>query len=285
MFNQHPTARAQDKIVSTFMQRNPKVTASIHDYQKVTDTLYKVIATLSTFKADSDAIRMAVSAAVGNEFSVVEGSFRQVVNSSNSTPAVVGFIRANHESMDLATASAQGFREVAKNIFMNDADESLWELNTVGEVKTLVRKSSDDLGTVMASVRLRAYNVPKLSQLEIAAIAPRMEYAAFVSPESESMKYGFILGAVDVEGDDDAEGADPAEQLEVMCSDKSIHRIPVTVLVESAFVGSEFKEIAAEEKWDLPANVDQKTYYGLLYGYSPEYVKMLDEQIDGHAAA
>ncbi len=271
--SQNQYSRAQDNIVSAFMKRAPAVVASIHDYKQLSKTLYKVIATVSTDKCDTDQLRLALAASVGNEFSVVESSFRTVTGAG--VPAVVGFVRANRASMDYETAKAQGFREVAKNIFMSKEDESLWELNTVGDVKTVVRKTSDDLDSVMASFRERSFNVPQLSQIEVGAVAPRMEYAAWVSTESESVRHGFVVGFVEVEG---------KEMMEVMCSDKSTEQIMPDQIIESAFVGNEFTEIAADQKWDLPADVDMKTYYGLLYGYSPEYVKLLDAQIDGHAA-
>ena len=271
--SQNQYSRAQDSILSAFMKRAPQVVASIHDYEQLTPTLYKVIAAVSTDKCDTDQLRLALAKAVGNEFSVVESSFRVVTGAG--VPAVVGFVRANKASMDYETAKAQGFREVAKNIFMSKEDESLWELNTVGDVKTMVRKTNDDLDSVMASARQRTFHVPRLSDMAVAGMSPRMEYAAWVSTETESVRHGFVVGEVEVEG---------ASLLEVMCADKTVEQVKLSQIIESAYVGNEFEEIAAEKNWDLPANVDQKTYYGLLYGYSPEYVKLLDAQIDGHAA-
>ena len=283
---------SQDRILSKFMARTPQVTATIHDFQRINKSLYRVIATLSTSDLTEDQLRVAIAGAVGNNFGIVESSFRPVVGAK--IPAVVGFVAANRTSMDYETASTKGFREVAKNIFMSPEDESLWSLNIVGATKTLVRNLPDDLDQVMASARLRAYNVPKLAQLEIASLAPSMEYAAFVDGNTQKVRYGFVLAVADevnpngdesfnVEGDDEEEGQDPDEMVAVQCAAGDIARISIRQIVESAYVGKEFAEIAKEEGWDLPSNVSQTEYYRKLYSYAPDYTKMIQEQIEGHA--
>ena len=254
------------------------VTANVHDHAELDTGLFKVVCTLTTDKADADAVRHAVAAALGNELSVVEGSFRVVP--SAAVPAVVGFVRANNVSKPYTEEAASRMTVVAKNILMDKDDESLWEVRSAAGSKYLVRQVGDDLGQLVQLARVRAFNVPKLSQLVTSSFGQH-EYVAYVDKTTQTLKHGFVLGAVECEGDEDdlAVYSDIGDEIVID---------PDTV-VESAFVGDALKEIAAEKQIDLPANLNSregmKSYYEAMFRYAPEYVTMLNGIIDQHAVA
>ena len=267
----------QDVLLNKLYSKRSLVTATIHDSIAITPSLRKVICTVSSNTYSRSDLASAVSKSLDGRFSVVESSFRRLVtqNARTSPPAVIGFVRANNMSKPASETTLGGMKEVAKNIFMDASDESLWEIKASESGKYLVRVGADDLDKIVQTATTRAYNVPRLTQVVSSVLHTNMEYAAFVCAQTEEVKRGFILSATE-----------DGEQVQVYAYvDQSTYDISPDQIVSSMNVGNVYREIAATESWDLPVDVDQKKYYDLLYGYSPDYAKMLDEQIDSMTVA
>ncbi len=258
---------------------NESVIANLHDSKQITPTLFRVIATLSTEKVDGTKIAHAISAALDNNMSAVAGSFRSIGHAG--VPAVVGYMRANRESVPFTEEAASKMKVVATNILMSNEDDSLWEVRSSGDAKYLVRQRSDDLGQLVQMARVRAYNVPKLSHLVVSSFG-KMEYVAYVCAKTEELKHGFVLGMKECAEDED-------DKLVVYSEDKVEEEIDPDQVIESAFVGESLKVIAAEKGWDLPANLNSKQgmldYYGKMFDYAPDYKAQLDDIISDHSVA
>jgi hypothetical protein len=269
---------AQDRILNRFAAKHRDVTASIHDYEQCSNTLFKVVATFSDADVTADRLSLAIAASLGNEFSVVEGSFRTIPKSG--VPSAVGFVRANRHSMEATESALAGMQVMAGNILMSKEDESLWEIRSSGDAKYLVRQAQDDLSGLVALARVRTINVPKLSAIATMSPSANKEVIAYVDVESEEVVLAAVLGTVqDKDGNDMILAYAGGEDLV----------INPALMVESAFVGEAIKEIAAERGYDLPADLNskdgQKKYWDVLFQYDTGYATMLKQMVDQHAAA
>lgn len=266
----------QNRLLDKFLSRQANmVSASIHDFEQVSPTLYRVIATFSSRDWEAEKMGQALASCLGNEFSPVPGSFREV---TAGVPAAIGFVRANREVRELTAAVEGQMKVMAKNILMDKSDDSLWEVRSNGDSRYLIRQTAgDDLGKVMQTAKVRAYNVPKLAVMATASLS-RREIIAYVNYQTEEVHLAGVLASVD--GED-------GEQLEVLDENGETQVVDPNAVVESAHLKGEIEAIAAEKGVDLPANLNSKegmiSYYNTLFQYAPDYAKQLREIIDQRA--
>ena len=237
-------------------------TVALIDYEIKNPRLAKVII---SFTGDPSAewMKAELSKKLDYLATPIAASFKKI-----QTGVAVGFVRANKAVRYVAQDEIKaGYRVMSSNILMDNNDKSLWDVKEGQGGKYLARHGKEDLTALVASAVYRRTDKPALRQLTIAK-ASASEFVAFVDQEGD-MDYGFAVGTSD-------------EKVKVVSFNR---RIPVTVgydQVVSIQPITVAREIAKEVQAAMtPAEKkDAISYYQKLYGYSPEYVREITDQIN-----
>lgn len=248
---------------------NPVNTVNIVDFKLKSPTLAKVIISF-TGKIDSEFLRETLARKLGHSAAVVAASFKEV-----RAGVAVGFIRANQAvrvldgNEEKLTAK---YRVMSSNILMDKSDQSLWDMKVGASGKYLTCRAQEDLSELVAATVQRRSDVPRLAHIAIAKAA-QSELVAYVD-ENGDMDHGFAI-------------ATNEDQVRVL---SYARRIPVTVdydSVVSIYPVDVPKTIQREVSASLTADQKKvaKDYYTRLYGYNPEYMNMVIQQINESAVA
>ncbi len=286
-----------DRVVAGLQSRGINRTAvALTDYKPITKTLARVVLTVAGAQdVNLYDTRQAIASALNGAAFPVLRSFRSI--SSHGLPAMVGFVRANREVKPYDKAEVAKMRVMAKNMLMDAADDSLWEIRTAGDgTRLLCRQAPDDLSSVLSSVQASVPRAPRLVQL--ANSIGLGDAVAFVSPRTEQVRHGFVAfaDAQTADGDDALEVVQMPEQNnpdepttvydEVPDQNEAFSSVlvPASLVVAAVSFPNRFpsKEVAA------PAAINIQTlkdYYAKIYKASPEYVSKVWKTIDQMAAA
>lgn len=296
-FSRQAISRVLNKV-----SQNLTVATALTDYKPVTSTLARVIVSAST-KASSADLRQALARTFSNKASPVAGSFRAIESAGAAT--YYGFVRLNRTVKPYDDAGKM--RQLASNLLMDSTDQSLWQI-TAGPngQKMLARKTNDDLSQLLQTAKVLAMRTPVLANV---AVEPAVrEFAAFVDPNTESLRFGYILASRTVEGASVVdilpnvrldgfygETASETDGNQDVTLNEQRDQEPVTVdvamIVESAFVEEADAETFQIEVPEGSGADKLKFYFRKLYDAyttdhekAAEYYNMLAEAIDQHAA-
>lgn len=251
--------------------KDHSVTANIHDSEMINDKLAKVVCTFNTVATRSE-MYLAVAHLFKGLAAPIEGSFRTVQTAGLT--AMVGFVAANVEVKPYEKAEVAKMKVMASNLLMDKDDESLWQVNSSGNEKYLVRQGHEDLSELVVLAKVRQHNVPRLDNLVTTSIQ-KSEYVSYVHPELCEVKFGYVLAS-----DDD--------KLEVLPRDEDdSEEISTEMVIESAFLKGSDTQVAVEAGANPPANASDKasmkSYYKEMFSYAPEYYSELEKIIDSHS--
>ncbi len=237
-------------------------TVNVTDWKLKTPTLAKVVISY-TGDVDANYIREALSKRMDYQATPVQASFKQI------RPGVsVGFIRANRAVRAVAKSEISAkYRVMSSNILMDNSDKSLWEIKDGASGKYLARHGQENLEALVEATLQRRTDVPALRHITIAK-ASKSELVAFVDGEGD-MDYGFAVATSD-------------EQVKVLSFNR---RIPVNVDYDSVVSISPVSVPAALSQTvvaSLTADERKQSidYWRRLYGYSPEYLRQVIEQVN-----
>lgn len=222
-----------------------------------------------------------VAAAFNNDLSVVPRSFRQVHDPRQGYGGgplrALGFVRANTVTMPYQTALASGMRfmTIARNVLMSESDESLWDVTDDGQITR--RNTVDDM---TAAVQVASGHRSGHRLASVASVRQTyndIAYVAYASTRTNDLAHGFVLGELD-DGD----------RMVVYSDDGVEDEIGNDQVIETASPSEGLKEIAAEipSIGTLPMGqgaASLRAYYERLYAHAPEYMAMLNEEIDGRS--
>lgn len=296
-------------VAAKMAARVSTVTANVVDFQVLSPTLAKVVATFNTLEATREDLHDAVCAAMKNTAMPVRNSFRAL--SSYGNPAMVGFVALNRETKPFTEAAAAKMTALASNMLMDAVDDSLWEVRSDGAGgKMLCRQQDGDaMRGLLETARVRAPRAPKLENVMAGVDAGN--FTAFIDPATDSLRFGYVLAtdleitAPPVSGIDlDAVGNEAVEIIpldsivdnesdeltgegnrvaERLVEDQAPVIVPASLLVECAELNGSDRvaEVAA------PSNVFNKQamldYYKQMYSYAPDYYNKLAAIINNHA--
>ena len=167
--------------------------ATIHEYRMVSASLAKVTCSIRE-GAKREEIAHSINQALKGAGAAVLGSFRLVDKST-----AVGFVAASREVRPVESPAqiAAGYRILSANMYLDNADKSLWELKEGASGKYLARNGVDNLESLIQASRVSPTgSVPRLNRIVSAAVA-KHEFVAFVkqSPWSTDTDYGFCVAS------------------------------------------------------------------------------------------
>lgn len=235
-------------------------TVNIIDYKLHSNKLAKVIISY-TGDIDSAWMKAELSKKMGYLATPVQSSFKAI-----KAGVAVGFVRANREVRTITKMEASKYRVMSSNILMDSADKTLWDVKEGAGGKYLARHGEEDLASLIESSVYRRSDLPALRHVTIAKAAPN-ELVAWVDNEGD-MDYGFAVATND-------------EKVKVVSWNRripinvdydavvSIQPVPVPAAIKNEVVAS----LTAEQKKNA---ID---YWTRLYGYAPDYLREVIEQV------
>lgn len=246
-------------------------TAKILDHVRVNDHVEKVVVRITNSGTKED-MRAAVSKALNGQATVIESTFLEVAHETYvgyvaHNPEVKEFSKADQAAVEARTSS---MRVVAKNLLLDETDQSLWEARESAGGKFLVRTSKEDLSELLSSVAQPSLQVPTKRMLStVHAEFPSRSYAQFLERDLAEVGYGYILEATDSTVKVLAFGADE-EPMEIPASD----------IIQVADLEGEDTEQAAIEIPAAAADASKlKKYFQQLYGKVPQFMQKLNKVI------
>lgn len=299
-----------DSLYARFKERQESTAAvAITGFQQITSTLARVVLSHANMeRAPKAEIRRAIAAALGNKARAVENSFRMVQTAG--LPSAVGFVKLNHESMPYDEKRVGKMRALAKNMLMDETDDSLWDVRTTADGQRLLcRQVKEDISELLVTASVHVYRAPAIES--IASVALPHDVVSFVDPKTETARVGIVIAAeqLEVDGPRPAQGQDipdGSEFLEVLevprnigdlndsdemradsdetpiaerIAEAKLHTIPSHLVITAATLKDRSfgTEVAAPtNEQSQKALID---YYTQVYGYGPDFLKQLIGQI------
>lgn len=247
-------------------------TASIVDYRMITPRLAEVIAHV-TGKMNKAEMFDRILGALNGLASPVRESFRWVDPGST----VIGFVNTNHEVQPIEQNDPlTGYKNVAANMYLDD-EENLWSLEETAGGKYLVRNGTDDLPTVLSSVkRSRPTGAPMLASLASVDVTSG-ELVAFVDHQND-VSYGMVIGSKQGDADTKAILAFGSGKL------VRVHKDLIVTAVTVEF-GNKDKIGDRPVTAGVPDPEKMIEYYRKAYSYNADYLEKVIRDIEEQAAA
>lgn len=253
----------------------------IGEYKVVNSRVAQIVVSTAE-RTNSELLRANLSERLGDAVSPIRGSFRWLDADRTSCH---GFVARVNPCVMLEgkTPVESGFRMVASNMYLSEADKSTWELKSGAAGQYMVRHGEDDLGELLEAsyVGGRGAGTPRMSTIAAATAQPT-EFVAFVNSMGTAIPavdYGFCIG---VEGD----------KFKLVCagydnpiSVRSNEIVSVHTLdskeVASLYASGSSKNKIAAAAYDKQGSA---AYYKKLYSYAPDYLRLVLKEIDEMAA-
>ena len=291
------------------------VYASMVGMSPISDDLCRVRVSIRGQSDNPSEYRSAIQSSLGSSVETVVGSFDKVTQDlKGSANEYVGLVKKGIETRSVATANVgQRYSTMAKNILMDNVDQSVWQLASDSNgVTVLSRQVEEDLSQLLEIARHTNTNNKRDYKEPLVAIANTASYARFYNPMIGSIDHGYVLGR-------EADGniviasrtlndlVDVDDRMLVLCSnihtdDKelSIHqdlykqRIKCPAFLIKSMkaqrdAGSNvFKTVATVNSTEEPLDpesvsyTDARSYYKQMFAYAPEYYKEFETVINDY---
>jgi hypothetical protein len=249
------------RIASRFAAKGGNlVVANVHDFTRLASgKVFRVV--VSCVAGEKDRMAHAISEALKHEASVVPGSFRKLPQEN----AHVGYIVPNNKVRDYNQKTLSSMQVLCSNMLMDNNDESIWTVKSSGDTKYLCRQSEEDLSELIQIAKVRSTQIPSCSAVLANVGTTVLEYAAFVDPHKNTVRFGFITAANE-------------RDVSILARDSGrVVTLDKQLVIESADLSNEFEEVAY-------SNQELTDYYRQVYGFDPDYFNDLDDVINQRAS-
>lgn len=255
-------------LLDTHLQKQKsKATASLETVAPVSDTVLRVVAKFNR-NPSAEELAHVMSNHFGNRVEVVAGSFFSTHGASVGRTTITGYVRLPTQEMPLSETA--GMKEIAKNVYMSDEDNSVWKV--VGS--NIVKTTKDDIMEVASVAQVRPLNrfKPEEALANVGAYqgVNNTQYIAFLHPETATIQFGARVGEEHVYSAE--AGLCEISQLQVA----HIRNLRGDDILDFAAA----QEVASH--YDIQRTVD---YYEKLFGDDPEFWNQLEDIIRNNAVA
>ena len=244
---------------------------SVSEYTLLSSKVARVIANVvGTMDAREISDRMSVL--LENRATPIRSSFRWLQEGRS----IIGFVSVQNpvRAYDENQIKSK-YQAIKANMFMDKADESVWEVKPGSGGNYLSRMGEDNLAELIEASRISPRgSTPRMSSVVSAAARPR-ELVAFVDVTSASVDYGFCLSSKD--GNHVVLSQVTGQPTDVVANAVvGVYDIQIPAATHKAIAST--KVTAAG---DTSAMID---YYRRAYGYNPDYLEQVIKQIEAMAA-
>lgn len=185
--------QSQANQSASFTQKRATAIASTTGIDPVSDSVCRVRVSLQNCNwNDPKDLLLAVANTLGDGIIPVEGSYQQVSDGNN---VFVGLVTRGIATCTIAESDyKERFTQIAKNVLMDNADQSVWDLvsNSDGQV-VLARQMDENLNDLVAIARNRNPNNKDSHEVEV--VHPvTAGYSRFYNPVINGIDHGYICG-------------------------------------------------------------------------------------------
>lgn len=202
-----------------------------------------------------------------NGLTPIDGSFR-VRNHNGSHTIVAGFI--THKDSVLPLTAKDNLKAVAANVYMDDSDNSIWQV--VGG--SLVRTKTEEIAELVAVANIqpltKGHPIEALANVKDYVGATNTQIVAYVSPELAQVVAGIRVS--------DTHVYSSLEGLTEIAEDQ--------VVDTENLQGSDIEDEELAKRCCASAGAseeDMVDYYSQLYAHNPLYLEQVTEQIHARA--
>lgn len=244
-------------------------TINLQDYEPMTPSIARVILTV-TGRPDKQQLRASIAEHFKGFAAPIVNSFREL-RTSLAARVLVGYVKTSAQVKEYE--DTKGYKVMASNLLMDEADESLWELRKGTTGTYLVKHGEEDLSELATKLVQRRAGAPVMAQLACASTATR-EFASYVDFNTGEVEHGYVI--------ETANGKVkllPVEQNETV-------EIEETQLVE--VVDLQGKDEQETGMRLATASVTSKAlieFYSQVFQMAPDYLAKLIDAINEHAVA
>lgn len=191
-------SKLYDRIADQMIAYNERVYAQLTEYQEVSPTIARIIVSTVGIqdKTNKRQVAAAITAALKNQAFCIPGSFRELATASEKA-YFIGYVSSTQTAIPFASVEKEQLarmKTIAKNIMMDEQDESLWDVKEVAGAKYLVRQAREDLSELLSLASTRSLDAPTIASLSDTSVV-QGEYMAFVHPTEGDMRYGYVLAS------------------------------------------------------------------------------------------
>lgn len=263
-----------NKVASRLAERTgtlPSVT--IHSSAKLSDDTHLVVISHSS-DAGNKANLEALNRVLKGRATPVEGSFRRVNPSNEYRLVSVGYVVANTATEELTKERKDHMTVVAKNILMDQHDQSLWNVIQSDTGSTFIRRQdNEDVSELLATMASSRFDVPDVDTVN-AYTSNAGDYVAYVDSANARLSYGFVVSA-----SEDTSTIIPRGSEDSLQVSNELVVAKVTDVDSNDFLT---KRLSVEANLKDPDKV--KEYYRQLYSYDPKYLELVEQTIDQQAS-
>lgn len=251
-------ARYSERIRSN---KHLQVASALESFTRVAETIVKVVA---AFNRQPDASELAneLDRKTGNMLRIIPKSFFRV-QGTGSDCVLSGYMT---ERQQIRTTT-RGMTEIAKNTFMDKADNSIWTLKD-GQV---MRTASEDIDDLIESVTVTPYNksAPVTASVNVPDLygPENTQFIYYVDPVMRSPHFGVRVGDDNVLCFDDQNVVEIASDL--VMSVKNLRKMDYLE-----------DEAASVDPADQSQLIE---YYRKVFDFNPEYFAKMQEIIKNQA--
>jgi hypothetical protein len=236
--------------------------AAITEFNMVGDNVARVIATF-VGDMDKDERSDRLAAVLSNRARPIQDSFRWLAHNR----IAMGYVST---AKAVRPYREEGYHRVNANFFVDQSDESLWELKPGQGGKYLSRQGTDNLAELLEASRvLPRGSTPRMNSI-LSASVKKDEFVAFVDIKAEMIDYGFCTSPADDNGYKvlsftSSEVSDVPSDVVV-----GVYKIEIPQHIRSKVTPKTPVKASMQEVID---------YYKRAYNFAPEYVEDVIKQI------
>lgn len=284
-------ASFNDRLGARLAQRTASIKphADILSYELVSPTVAKVIVAHS-HDGGVQENRAALASVLDGRGSVIANSFRMIDtdNEHGRKMLSVGFVGANVLSEELSEERAGQMKEIAKNVLMDEMDNSMWQVTQASDGRKFIRRQhNEDLAELMtatASVNPGAIAPKRFTEIAATTVSTRgaFTYAAFIDEKDHQVRYGYVLEQASVLN---------GNKHTILPRDASdVEYVSASMIVEAAYNVDPNNRLTTArnrivEQAGIPDIEAVKSYFRKEFGYGPDFLRELEGEIDQHAVA
>lgn len=172
------------------LRGKPTATVALTDYRVISQTLAEVVVAM-TGKPSKDALAVAVTKRFGEAVTPVLSSFRWL----RENEVAVGFVSSVTSVRTLDGDSVlANYKMLASNMYMDQEDDSLWELKQGATGRYLARRTQEELPEILSAAKSpHRADIPTLSRVLRTPVKVN-EFISFVSAAND-VDYGVCVGS------------------------------------------------------------------------------------------
>jgi hypothetical protein len=241
-----------------------KTTGKLTRIDSVSKKVNRVVARFNRTPSFTEVSNF-IERTINKDVEAIPQSFR-VRKKDTAGVHVTGFIRAKKRSMPISEATAS-LKEVASNVFMDDADNSIWARKGDLVVKTV----NEDLSELASKVEVAKTHVVRTPDMMLAKVSEfsgikNTEILAFIDIESASVRYGPRVG-----------------EDHVFNKDTGLIEIAQDLVIDSEHTQGLDYAIRGDEETNIEDPEKVVDYYENLYKYDGSYLDKVEKQIEDRA--